>query len=163
MQSVTTPRVVIHPTESISKDEQTQLLIRAAPEHLARLPKWLDNGVMSAQEIDDYLARLDEPKRGTLGELRDSILRAIPEAEQGMSYGSPAFRLDGQTIAGFAAFKNHLSYLPHSGSVIPELAGEVASYATSKGALRFAVDTPLADNLVEKLVAVRIRQAFPET
>jgi hypothetical protein len=43
----------------------------------------------------------------------------VPEAEQRISYGMPAFKLRGKTIAGFAAFKNHLSYLPHSGSVIP--------------------------------------------
>ena len=120
------------------------------------------NGTMSTQEIDDYLASLNEPKRGTLGELRRTILGIVPEAEQCMSYGLPAFKLDGMTIAGFAAFKNHLSYLPHSGSVIPELADEVATYTTSKGVLRFPVDRPLPEDLVEKLIFARIRQAFAE-
>jgi uncharacterized protein YdhG (YjbR/CyaY superfamily) len=64
-------------------------------------------------------------------------------------------------IAGFAAFKNHLSYLPHSGSVFPELADELATYRKSTGALRFPVDRPLPASLVAKLVAVRLRQAFP--
>jgi uncharacterized protein YdhG (YjbR/CyaY superfamily) len=78
-----------------------------------------------------------------------------------MSYGLPGFRIDGKTIAGFAAFKNHLSYLPHSGSVFPELAGELAGYQKSSGSLRFRVDQPLPLELVEKLIAVRMRQAFP--
>jgi uncharacterized protein YdhG (YjbR/CyaY superfamily) len=113
---------------------------------------------MSAQQIDEYLAALDEPKQATLRDLRQTILEVIPDAEQCISYGMPAFRLHGQVIAGFAAFKNHLSYLPHSGSVLPELADDLAAYSTSKGALRFPVDTPLPMPLVEKLIAVRLRQ-----
>jgi uncharacterized protein YdhG (YjbR/CyaY superfamily) len=113
---------------------------------------------MSQQEIDDYLARLDEPKRTTLQKLRQTILSIVPEAEQGISYGMPAFRLHGKVIAGFAAFKNHLSYLPHSGRVLTELADDVARYTTSKGALQFAIDKPLPKALVRKLIAVRLRE-----
>jgi uncharacterized protein YdhG (YjbR/CyaY superfamily) len=115
---------------------------------------------MSQQEVDAYLSALEEPKQSTLRALRDTIMEITPEAEQCISYGMPAFRVGGKVIAGFAAFKNHLSYLPHSGSVIPALPDETADYAKSKGALRFAVDTPLPQALVEKLVAVRLQQAF---
>lgn len=114
---------------------------------------------MSAEEIDLYLDSLEETKRATLAQLRQTILAVIPDAEQGISYGMPAFRLRGKTIAGFAAFKNHLSYLPHSGSVFPELADELASYSKSTGALRFKIDQPLPQDLVEKLITVRLRQA----
>lgn len=92
---------------------------------------------MSAGDIDRYLAQLEDPKRSTLARLRASILRVIPDAEQCISYGVPAFRVAGKTVAGFAAFKNHLSYLPHSGSVFPELAGDLVGYSYSSGALRF--------------------------
>jgi uncharacterized protein YdhG (YjbR/CyaY superfamily) len=77
------------------------------------------NGAVSAQEIDRYLDALEEPKRSPLALLRQRILDVIPGAEQGIAYGVPAFKVRGKTIAGFAAFKNHLSYLPHSGSVFP--------------------------------------------
>ncbi|MGZ4619267.1 MAG: iron chaperone [Frankiaceae bacterium] len=77
---------------------------------------------MSAAEVDAYLDRLDEPKRSTLSQLRHDILGAVPDAEQCVSYAVPVFKVAGKTIAGFAAFKDHLSYLPHSGSVFPELA-----------------------------------------
>jgi uncharacterized protein YdhG (YjbR/CyaY superfamily) len=117
---------------------------------------------VSSDEIDQYLADLEEPKRSTLQQLRQAILEVIPEAEEGMSYRLPAFRLDGKVIAGFAAFKTHLSYLPHSGSVIPAIRDEIASYKTSKGALQFPVDSPLPKDLVERLVTVRIGQAFPD-
>ncbi len=66
------------------------------------------NGAMSAQEIDQYLDALEEPKRTTLARLRQTILDILPEAEQAISYGLPAFKIRGKTIAGFAAFKNHL-------------------------------------------------------
>lgn len=120
------------------------------------------NGVVSADEIDRYLADLEEPKRTTLARLRQTILDALPDAEQGMSYGAPAFKVRGKVIAGFAAFKHHLSYLPHSGSVFPQLKDELTGYATSSGALRFSIDEPLPAALVEKLIAVRLRQAFPD-
>jgi uncharacterized protein YdhG (YjbR/CyaY superfamily) len=120
------------------------------------------NRVVSAQEIDRYLDALEEPKRTTLAQLRQTILDITPEAEQGISYGVPAFRVRGKTIAGFAAFKNHLSYLPHSGSVFSQLKDELEGYSTSSGALRFPIDQPLPAPVVEKLIAVRMRQAFPD-
>jgi len=121
-----------------------------------------DSRVVSREEVDAYLESLDEPKRSTLRELRQSILDFVPEVEQCISYGVPAFRLQGKVIAGFAAFKRHLSYLPHSGSVFPELRDEVAPYVTSTGALQFPVDACLSKPLVQKLVSVRIKQAFPD-
>jgi uncharacterized protein YdhG (YjbR/CyaY superfamily) len=115
---------------------------------------------MSAAEIDEYLNGLDEAKRTTLAELREIILGLLPGAEQGISYTMPAFKVDGQVIAGFAAFKTHLSYLPHSGSVFPELKEELAGYSYSTGALRFDVEDGLPAALVGKLIEVRLRQAF---
>ena len=119
------------------------------------------NGDVPAAEIDQYLDALEEPKRTTLARLRQTILDILPEAEQGISYNLPAFKVRGKTIAGFAAFKNHLSYLPHSGSVFPQLKEELKGYSTSTGALRFSIDQPLPAPLVDKLIAVRLRQAFP--
>ncbi len=109
-------------------------------------------------EIDRYLAGVEEPKRSTLEALRRSILEVVPDADQCLSYGMPAFKVRGKTVAGFAAFKNHLSYLPHSGSVLATLGDDVAAYEKSKGALKFAVDKPLPKRLVKKLVVTRLRE-----
>jgi uncharacterized protein YdhG (YjbR/CyaY superfamily) len=117
---------------------------------------------VSSHDINKYLAALEDPKRSTLEQLRQTILEIIPEAEQGISYQVPSFRVDGKVIAGFAAFKNHLSYLPHSGSVFPVLRDELANYKTSTGALQFPIDTSLPKPLVEQLIRVRLAQAFPE-
>ena len=111
---------------------------------------------MSAAEVDEYLLGLEDPKRRVLMELRDTILRIVPQAEQVISYGSPAFRVDGVTVAGFAAFKTHLSYLPFSGSVLSQLADELDGYTMTKGALHFPLDQPLPEALVKKLIAVRL-------
>jgi uncharacterized protein YdhG (YjbR/CyaY superfamily) len=113
---------------------------------------------MPENPIDDYLEALDEPTRSTLRALRATLRDLLPHAEECLAYGAPAFKVDGKTIAGFAAYKHHLSYLPHSGSVLASLGDELAGYATSKGALKFAVDTPLPRSLVEKLVAARLRE-----
>jgi uncharacterized protein YdhG (YjbR/CyaY superfamily) len=120
----------------------------------------VENASMSATEIDQYLGTLDEPKRATLSQLRDTILAIVPNAEQCISYGMPAFKLRGKTIAGFAAFKSHLSYLPHSGSVIPQLVKETDGYTKTKGSLHFPVDEPLPKKLVKTLLDARMAEAF---
>ena len=113
---------------------------------------------MTARDIDRYLAGIEEPKRGTLEALRRSILEVVPDAEQCISYGMPAFRVDGKVVAGFAAFKHHLSYLPHSGSVLTALGDDVAGYESTKGSLHFPVDKPLPKRLEKKLLTTRMRE-----
>jgi uncharacterized protein YdhG (YjbR/CyaY superfamily) len=108
--------------------------------------------------VDDYLSHLDEPKRRTLEALRRAILEVVPEAEQVISYRVPAFRMHGKTIAGFAAFKDHLSYLPFSGSILGQLADELRDYTMTKSALHFPVDRPLPQGLVRKLVELRLAE-----
>lgn len=133
----------------------------AAPRSLAgRSPQSRnEEGIdVSAAEIDLYLSQLEEPKRTTLQHLREAILSIVPDAEECISYGLPAFRVQGKVVAGFAAFKNHLSYLPHSGSVLDEVGDELAGYTGTKGSLHFPVDQPLPDRLVESLITVRLRQ-----
>jgi uncharacterized protein YdhG (YjbR/CyaY superfamily) len=113
---------------------------------------------VTQQEIDRYLAALDEPKRSTLEALRNTIMEIVPQAEQGIAYGAPAFKVQGKAVAGFAAFKNHLTYVPHSGSVLATLPEDTAPYETSKGSLRFAIDKPLPKRLVTKLIGARMRE-----
>ena len=111
---------------------------------------------MAPRTIDDYLAGLDETKRTSLQALRLTIQGIIPRAEECISYGMPAFRLEGKVIAGFAAFKNHLAYLPHSGSVFGELADDLAGYESTPGSLHFPIDKPPPKSLVKKLIATRL-------
>lgn len=113
---------------------------------------------MAASEIDAYFASVEEPKRSTLEEMRRRILEVVPDAEQTISYACPAFKVNGKVVAGLAAFKNHLSYLPHSGSVLPALGDEIEGYGGTKSALHFPVDEPLPRDLIERLITTKLRE-----
>jgi len=113
---------------------------------------------MSAAQVDRYLAAVDEPKRSTLQALRRMILEILPEAEEVISYRVPAFRVQGKVVAGFAAFKNHLSYLPFSGSVLDQLDHQLIGYTMTKSALHFPIDKPLPKGVVEELINVRLAE-----
>ncbi|MBW4078290.1 MAG: DUF1801 domain-containing protein [Acidobacteria bacterium] len=113
---------------------------------------------MSDAEIDRYLKGVPARQRAVLERLRTTILRILPEAEQCISYRVPAFRVDGGVVCGFASFKNHMSYLPFSGSVLEKLSKELDAFSHSKSALRFSVAAPLPDDLVEQLIRVRLAE-----
>ncbi|MCU1362341.1 MAG: hypothetical protein JWM55_169 [Acidimicrobiaceae bacterium] len=110
---------------------------------------------MSSSDIDSYLENIPLEQRTVLRELRRTILRYAPDAQEGISYRIPAFRVDGAVVAGFASFKHHMSYLPFSGSVLAELSDEISCYAHTKSSLHFTLDNPLADALIERLLSVR--------
>lgn len=111
---------------------------------------------MTADEVDAYLAGLEEPKRSTLEALRRSIEAVVPDAEPCIAYGMPAFRVGGKVVAGFAAFKKHLAYLPHSGEVLGTVGDRIAGYERTKGSLHFPTDEPLPDDLVRSLVEAKL-------
>jgi uncharacterized protein YdhG (YjbR/CyaY superfamily) len=113
---------------------------------------------VSADEVDRYLRALGEPERITLETLRREILEIVPDAEQVISYRLPAFRVSGGIVAGFAAFKTHLSYLPFSGSVFGQLSGQLDGYAMTKSSLHFHVERPLPKELVRDLIALRLAE-----
>lgn len=113
---------------------------------------------MSAQEIDAYLAEVPQPGRSSLEAVRRSILAVVPDAEQCISYRMPAFRVRGKVVAGFAAFADHLSYLPHSGTVLPALSDDLAGYERTKSSLHFAKDSPLPADLVARLVTTKLQE-----
>lgn len=108
--------------------------------------------------VDEYLEAAPEPHRTTLTALRATLRGLLPDATEELSYGMPAFKVSGKAIAGYAHFKGHCSYFPHSGTVLPELAGQLGDFDWDKGTLRFPPDRQLPDDLVERLVATRMRQ-----
>ncbi|MFH1462848.1 MAG: DUF1801 domain-containing protein [Pseudomonadota bacterium] len=112
----------------------------------------------SARTHADYLAALEPEPRTALEALRTLILAAVPEAEEGWSYGVPAFRLQGKPIAGFAACTGHLSYYPMSGRVVAAFAAALEGFSTSSGTIRFTPEAPLPPELVRKLLKARIAE-----
>lgn len=113
---------------------------------------------MTAAEVDAYLESVPEPQRSTLQALRATIAGILPDAEQGIAYGVPAFRVGGRAVAGFASYKEHCTYLPMSGSITSELADALAGYVTAKGSVRFARDKALPEELVRTLIAARLAE-----
>lgn len=109
------------------------------------------------RDADAYLSTLSADQRATLEKVRRAIRAAAPEAEEGMSYGVPAF-IQGKPVAGYAAGANHCSYYPMSGTVLGALAAELERYQTSKGAIRFPVGQPLPAALIRKLVKARLAE-----
>jgi uncharacterized protein YdhG (YjbR/CyaY superfamily) len=109
-----------------------------------------------ANSVDEYLARVPEPARGTLKKIRAMIRSVVPaDASEAISYGIPSFKYKGWLV-GYAAFANHCSFFP--GALPRKFADELKRFPTSKGTIRFPVDKPLPATLLKKLVGARIAQ-----
>jgi len=109
-------------------------------------------------EIDDYLAKVSPEKRIALDKLRKTIRSILPRADECISYGLPAFRLDGAVVAGFQATAKGCSYYPFSGTTLRTLADDLRAYDKTKSALHFSADKPLPTTLVRKLLKARIAE-----
>ena len=89
-------------------------------------------------------------------EMRHRILEIIPDAEEVISYGMPAFKLDGVVVAGLLANKKHVGYYPFSGSILKLFPVELAKYSTTLSAIHVPIDKPLTKGLLKKLIKARI-------
>lgn len=110
------------------------------------------------KNIDEFIASVDEDKRAALEKLRQTIRKIVPQAEECISYGLAAFRLEGKPIAGFGASANHCAFYPMSGSTVATLKEKLKNYDTSKGAIRFTADKPLPAALVRLVLRTRIAE-----
>jgi uncharacterized protein YdhG (YjbR/CyaY superfamily) len=110
------------------------------------------------KDIDEYLAGIPEPARGTLRKVRAAVRSAAPrEATEAISYRIPTFKYKGGLVA-FAAFSKHCSFFPMSLSVMETFQSELKPFHTSKGTIHFPLDKPLPATLVKKLVKARVAQ-----
>jgi len=114
-------------------------------------------GSGAPKDVDEYLAGVPEPARGTLKKVRAAIRSAVPAGStECISYGMPAFKNKG-VLVWFAAFSNHCSLFP-TGAVIEAFKKELKGFSTSKGTIHFPTDKPLPSVLVKKLVKARVAQ-----
>jgi uncharacterized protein YdhG (YjbR/CyaY superfamily) len=105
------------------------------------------------------LAGLSAENRAALQKVRRAVHAAARTAEECISYGMPAFRLNGTLIAGFKAAASHCSFHPMSGDTVATLKDDLAGYDTSRGTIRFPARTGLPATLIRKLVKARIAEA----
>jgi uncharacterized protein YdhG (YjbR/CyaY superfamily) len=108
--------------------------------------------------IDEYLASVNGQYRDALQKLRQTIQVVAPKAEECISYGIPAFRLNGRSLVYFGAWANHCALYPGSSATLKKFRNELRDLQISKGTIRFSREKPLPAALVKKLVKARIAE-----
>ena len=108
--------------------------------------------------VDTFLAKVPADRRPPLEALREQILSIVPEAEECISYGLAAFRVEGEVVAGFQATAKGCSYYPFSGTTLATLAKALAAFSQTKSAVHFTAERPLSAALVKKLVKARLAE-----
>ena len=114
-----------------------------------------ETGAAATKLIDDYIAALPEDQAQALTELRQTVAAAAPDAVEAVSYSMPAFKLGKRVLVYYAAFSDHLSLFPASGSVMEKLGPELQAHFTGRGTLQFTPDRPLPRDVVLQIVDIR--------
>ena len=105
--------------------------------------------------MDDYLGGLPREQREALARVRAIVDRVAPDAEEGVSYGMPAFLYAGRPLLGFRVAKKHLSVFPFSPAAIEAVEGRLEGFDLSKGTIRFTPDRSVPDDVLADLVGAR--------
>jgi len=108
--------------------------------------------------IDEYIEAFPADVRTILQKIRRTIQSAAPGMTEAISYGIPAFKLNGKSLIYFAAFKNHVSVYPAPRGA-REFADEIASYKGGKGTVQFPLDKPIPYDLITRIVEFKIAKA----
>lgn len=109
-----------------------------------------------SKDVDRYISRYPTKTQKNLKQLRATIQKAAPKAEEFISYGMPAYKLNGRLVY-FAAHSKHISLYPRP-SGAPALRKELSAYKGSKGTIKFPLDKPLPLGLITKVVKFKVRQ-----
>jgi len=106
--------------------------------------------------VEEYFSALAANTGKILKELRKTIKKAAPQAEELISYNMPAFRLQGMLV-WYAAFREHIGFFPRP-SAISKFKEELSGYKVSKGTIRFPIDKPLPLGLISRIVKFRVKE-----
>jgi uncharacterized protein YdhG (YjbR/CyaY superfamily) len=107
--------------------------------------------------IDEYINAFPKEVQDVLEKIRSTIRESAPEAEEAISYGIPAFRLNGRGLVYFGAWKNHIGFYPTPSS-IEAFKKELAPFKQEKGSVQFSLDKPISYDLVKKIVRYRVTE-----
>jgi uncharacterized protein YdhG (YjbR/CyaY superfamily) len=118
----------------------------------------------SFKSVDDYIASQPKEVRGLLERVRATIAKAVPGAEEQISYGIPAFKLNGRPVLYFAGWKQHYSLYPCTAPLVEAFKKELAPYeVNNKGTVRFPLSDPVPVKLIAALARFRAKQVIEET
>lgn len=112
-----------------------------------------------ASTVAEYLAKQPPLARAALERVRAAIRRALPGADEVISYAIPAYRLHGRVVIFFAGWKAHVAVYPATGSVATVFARQLAAYDVSKGTIRFPLTAPIPVRLIAGIARLRAREA----
>ncbi len=110
------------------------------------------------KSIAEYLATLPKDTRTTLERVRAAIRKAVPKAEEAISYQIPALKLEGSAVIYFAGWKEHYSLYPATKKVVSSFKRELASYELSRGTIRFPLSQPVPTKLIAAIAKVRAQE-----
>jgi uncharacterized protein YdhG (YjbR/CyaY superfamily) len=115
-------------------------------------------GSMAASDprVDAYLAALPADQRDLLGRVRRRVHELVPEAEETISYGMPAFKLGGRFLLSYAAWKKHGSLYPLTDSFLAAHAAEIEGFERTKGSIHFTPPKPLPPDVLDELIRARV-------
>lgn len=107
--------------------------------------------------VDDYIRDFPQEVQGLLRQMRAVILESAPEALESISYGMPAYQLQGKPLVYFAAFKRHIGFYatPTGHRAFKE---ELSAYKQGKGSVQFPLDQPLPLDLIKRIVLFRVEE-----
>jgi uncharacterized protein YdhG (YjbR/CyaY superfamily) len=114
------------------------------------------NSRKTPKDFNDYSDRFPKVVQQRLQKLRLTVKRAAPQAKEKISYGIPAFTLNGMLV-WFAAFKNHIGFYPRT-SAIAAFKKELSAYKGAKGSVQFPFDKPLPLPLISRIVKFRVKE-----
>jgi uncharacterized protein YdhG (YjbR/CyaY superfamily) len=105
--------------------------------------------------VSEYIKRLPKESQAPLKQLRAIVKKMAPDAEEGISYGIPVFKLNGKMFVYIAGFKNHTSLYPAPRGN-DEFKEDLAAYKGGKGTVQFPLDKPLPVGLIKRIIKFRI-------
>src|SRR6476620_1715904 len=111
--------------------------------------------------MDEYLDGLVPEQKAAPARVREIVAGLVPDAEEGRSYGVPAFIYAGRPLLGFRAAKKHLSIFPFSPAAVEAVRDRLDGFSLSKGTIRFSPDSPVPDDVLASLVRVRKQEIAP--
>jgi uncharacterized protein YdhG (YjbR/CyaY superfamily) len=107
--------------------------------------------------IEEYGLAFPKKVQTILKKLRRIVKKSAPDAVEGMSYGMPGYKTNGKPLIYFAAYKNHIGlYATPKGH--EAFAKELAKFKQGKGSVQFPLDEPMPYDLIERIVALRVKQ-----